>query len=63
MYAVFHISLLKKWNAGYMQEDEEQPLQEPEVEEPFYQTENVIGWRKVKRGRRIVKRCLVLWKD
>ena len=33
-----------------------------EVEEPYYEIEKILLWRKVKRGRKISKEHLVLWK-
>ena len=32
------------------------------VEEPYYEIEKILRWRKVKRGRKILKEYLVLWK-
>ena len=63
VHPVFHISLLKKWNAVDLQEEEEIPVEEPEVEEPYYQIEKLLRWRRIKRGRRTKTEYLVLWKD
>ena len=63
IHQVFHISLLKKWNAVDLQEEEEIPVEEPEVEEPYYQIEKLLRWRRVKRGLREKTEYLVLWKD
>ena len=50
---MFHISLLKGWNTAN---------DDLELEEPYYEIEKILQWRKVKRGRRILKEYLVLWK-
>ena len=34
----------------------------PEVEEPYYEIERILRWRKVKRNKKIFKEQLVLWK-
>ena len=63
IYPDFHISLLKRWNVASLQEEEEVPADDDlEVEEPYYEIDKILPWRKVKRGRRILKECLVLWK-
>ena len=60
---MFHISLLKRWNTTSLQEEEEAPANDGlEIEEPYYEIEKILLWRKVKRGRRILKEYLVLWK-
>ena len=61
-HCVFHISLLKRWNAASLQEEEEVPADDDlELEEPYYEIENILRWRKVKRGRRVLE-YLVSWK-
>ena len=35
----------------------------PEVEEPFWEIEKILRWRKVKRRNKIIKEFLVLWKN
>ena len=35
----------------------------PEVEEPFWEIEKILRWRKVKRENKIIKEFLVLWKN
>ena len=58
-----HISLLKRWNTASLQEEEEVPANDDlEIEEPYFEIEKTLRWRKVKRGRKILKEYLVLWK-
>ena len=60
---MFHVSLLKNWNAADLQED--QPISHddiPEVEEPYYEIERILRWRKVKIKNKIIKQHLVLWR-
>ena len=64
IHDVFHVSLLKTFKAAELQED--QPVSQEDVldiEEPYYEIEKILRWRKIKRGNRIVKQYLVLWKD
>ena len=63
VHPVFHISLLQEWNAVNLQEEEEIPVEKPEVEEPYYQIEKLLRWRRIKRGRRVNIEYMVLWKD
>ena len=63
VHPVFHIALFKKWNAIDLQEEEEYPFEEPEVEEPFYEIEKLLRWKRIKRGRRTKTEYLALWKD
>ena len=60
---MFHVSLLKDWNTVDLQED--QPISQkdiPEMEEPYYEIEKILCWRKAKRRNKILKEYLVLWK-
>ena len=63
IHPVFHVSLLRAWRAADVQED--QPVSQddrPEVEEPYWEIEKILRWRKVKRNKKIQKEYLVLWK-
>ena len=63
IHPVFHVSLLRAWRAADVQED--QPVSQddrPEVEEPYWEIERILRWRKVKRNKKIQKEYLVLWK-
>ena len=54
IHPVFHVSLLKNWRSADLQED--QPLPSygvPEVEEPFYEIEKILRWRKVKKNKKL----------
>ena len=62
IHPVFHVSLLKDWRTASLQEDQPIPSDAPEVEEPYYEIEKIIRWRKVKRNKKIIKEYLVLWK-
>ena len=60
---MFHVSLLKNWNTVNLQEDLPTPQDDvPDVEEPYYEIEKILRWRKVKRKNKILKEYLVLWK-
>ena len=61
-HPMFHVSLLKDWRTASLQEDQPVPTDVPEVEEPYYEIERILRWRTVKRGRKILKEYLVLWK-
>ena len=60
---MFHVSLLKNWHAASLQEDEEPMDDDLELEEPYCEIEKILRWRKIKRGRRIIKEYLVLWEN
>ena len=63
IHPVFHVSLLKDWRTARLQEDQLIPSDAPEVEEPYYEIEKILRWRKVKRNKKIIKEYLVLWKN
>ena len=63
IHPVFHVSLLKDWRTTSLQEDQPIPSDAPEVEEPYYEIEKILRWRKVKRNKKIIKEYLVLWKN
>ena len=48
-HPIFHVSLLRDWKTADLQED--QPVSQddaPEVEEPFWEVEKILWWRKKK---------------
>ena len=60
---MFHVSLLRDWKAADVHED--QPVSQddaPEIEEPYWQIEKILQWRKIKRNKKIIKEYLVLWR-
>ena len=60
---MFHVSLLKDWRTADLHEDQAVPADDvPDVEEPYYEIERILRWRKVKRNKKILKEYLVLWK-
>ena len=63
IHPVFHVSLLKEWKAADVQED--LPVSQadvPEIEEPYWEIERILRWRKVKINKKIIKQYLVLWR-
>ena len=64
IHPVFHVSLLRDWKSADVQEDVAVSQKDtPEVEEPFWEIEKILRWRKVKRRNKIIKEFLVLWKN
>ena len=64
IHPVFHVSLLREWKAADVQED--QPVSQedaPDIEEPYWEIEKILRWRKIKRNKKIIKEYLVLWKN
>ena len=54
---------MRDWNAADVQED--RPVSQddtPEAEEPYWEIERILRWRKVKRNKKIIKEYLVLWR-
>ena len=63
IHPVFHVSLLRTWKVADVHED--QPVSQddiPAVEEPYWEIERLLRWRKIKRNKKIIKEYLVLWK-
>ena len=50
---MFYVSLLKDWRTASLQEDQPVPTDVPNVEEPYYEIERILRWRKVKRNNLI----------
>ena len=63
IHPVFHVSLLRDWKAADAQED--QPVSQEdasEVEEPYWEIEKILRWRKVKKNKKRIKEYVILWK-
>ena len=60
---MFHVSLLREWKAADVQEDRP-VLQDdiPEIEEPYWEIEKILRWRKFKLNKKIIKQYLILWR-
>jgi len=56
IHPVFHVSLLKDWRTANLQEDQPIPTDAPEIEEPYYEIEKILRWRKVKKKQKHIKR-------
>ena len=60
---MFHVSLVREWKAADILEDRPVSQEDaPEVEEPCWEIEKILRWRKVKRNQKVIKEFLVLWK-
>ena len=63
IHPVFHVSLLKNWITANLQEDQPLPADVvPDVEEPYYEIEKMLRWRKFKINKKIIKQYLILWR-
>ena len=64
IHPVFHVSLLlRDWKAANVQEDQAVSQEDaPEIEEPFWEVEKILRWRKFKTNKKITKQYLVLWR-
>ena len=60
IHDVFHISLLKRWRTAlYRQEEDHTQVELEGIDEPRYEVEKILRWRKAKgTGRR---EYLTLW--
>ena len=57
IYPVFHVSFLEDWKTADLQEDQAVPTDDvPDVEEPYYEIERILRWRKIKRNKKSIKR-------
>ena len=64
IHPVFHVSLIKPWKEGmYMQvpnSDDEITLEETN-DQPIYEVETILRWRKRKKGNKLIREFLVVW--
>ena len=62
VHPVFHSSLLKPWRESEWSCPVDTPVADLEVsQEPVYQVERILKWRKVPGGRHGEKEVLVTW--
>ena len=63
IHPVFHVSLIKPWKEGmYMQvpnSDDEITLEETN-DQPIYEVETILRWRKRKKGNKLIREFLVV---
>ena len=60
IHNVFHISLLKKWKTAMYRMEANEPIDELEAaNEPRFEVERILRWRKASRTGR--KEYLTLW--
>ena len=62
MHPVFHTLLLRPWRQSQWSCPID--IHEPTVdnpEEPFYEGDKIVKWKKIKRGRRTIREFLVIW--
>ena len=63
IHPVFHVSLLKDWKTTTVHEDLAVSHDDAlEIEEPYWEIEKILRWRKTKRKNKLIKEYLVLWK-
>ena len=63
IHSVFHVSLLKEWKTATVHEDLAVPHDDAlEIDEPYWEIEKILRWRKTKRKNKLIKEYLVLWK-
>ena len=63
VHPVFHVSLLKNWRTKNLPKDQPVTTNDVlEVEEPYYEIEKILWWRKIKIRKKILKEYLVLWR-
>ena len=63
VHPVFHTSLLRPWRSSQWSCPVDTPAPDVQVsDEPFYEVDKILKWRKTKVGRRVMKEYLVTWK-
>ena len=56
IHPMFYVSLLKDWKTADLQEDQAVPADDvPDLEEPYYEIERILRWRKIKKNKNIKK--------
>ena len=63
VHPVFHTSLLRPWRSSQWSCPVGTPAPDVKVsDEPFYEVDKILKWRKTKVGRRVMKEYLVTWR-
>ena len=62
VHPVFHTSLLRPWRSSEWSCPVNTPAPDVQVsDEPFYEVDKILKWRKTTVGRRTIKEYLVTW--
>ena len=62
VHPVFHTSLLRPWRSSEWNCPVNTPAPDVQVsDEPFYEVDKILKWRKTTVGRRTIKEYLVTW--
>ena len=63
VHPVFHTSLLHPWRSSQWSFPVDTPAADVQVSnEPFYEVNKILKWRKTEVGRRMMKEHLVTWR-
>ena len=63
VHPVFHTSLLRPWRSSQRSCPVDIPAPDVQVsDEPFYEVDKILEWKKTKGGRRTMKEYLVTWR-
>ena len=64
IHPVFHVSLLRDWKSATVHEDLAVSQNDAlEIEEPYWEVERILRWRKIKRKTKLLKNILYYGKD
>ena len=64
IHPVFHVSLLRPWRvSSFVQDDDDQPGLELDINEPTWDVERLLRWRIRRVGNSPVREYLVMWSD
>ena len=62
MHPVFHVSLLQAYRADGTYQPPKEPLFYDDAGLPWYEVEDILQHRELKRGKRSVVQYLIKWK-